>query len=432
MKQKSDQSIDKSIRLSLLDALLYSLMVGAGESYLPAYALSLGLGDVAAGILTSLPLVSGAFIQLFTPKWIQKIGNPKSWIVATVMIQSLAFLPLVYFSSNYKPDFWILFLVFTLYWASGFSINPFWTYWMSHLIPEQEKNKYFSLRSKISQVGILIGLVGGGLALNHKVDFMPFSSVFGTLFFLAFSCRLLSGVVLSQKVYFPEWNKVLKSETFSFLDSIKFLGKKSETRSLLLLLFPFYTSVFISAPFVNPFLLSQLKLDYSHYMGSLVALLVGKLICSWFLEKYNKQITSHSVFFWGVFCISPGPMFWGVSNGFTFILFLQFFSGVAWACYEVGTQLILFKDISLKEKIPFVSLYNFFMSTAAIFGTFIGAMFLKSFSSTYSNYIILFLLGGLARVVLSAPLLSKIKFLEEKKSLYQREKHPETVLDKVS
>ncbi len=100
MKQKSNQNIDKSIRLSLIDALLYSLMVGAGESYLPAYALSLGLGDVAAGILTSLPLVSGAFIQLFTPKWIQKIGNPKSWIVATVIVQSLAFLPLVYFSSR--------------------------------------------------------------------------------------------------------------------------------------------------------------------------------------------------------------------------------------------------------------------------------------------------------------------------------------------
>jgi len=421
MKSSGDKPIDKSIRLSLIDAFLYSLMVGAGESYLPAYAISLGLGEVAAGILTSLPLVSGAFLQLFTPKWVQKIGKPKSWIVVTAIVQSLAFLPLIYFSSTYKPDFWILFIVFTLYWASGFSINPFWTYWMSHLIPDSHKNEYFSLRSKISQVGIMIGLIGGGLALSNKVEFGPFSSVFSILFFLAFTCRLLSGIVLSQKVYFPEWNKVMNAEKFSFVDSLKFLHKKSETRNLLFLLFPFYASVFISAPFVNPFLIAQLKMDYSHYMGSLVALLLGKYLCSWALEKFSHKITSYSVFFWGVFCISPGPMFWGISNHFAFIFFLQFFSGIAWACYEVGTQLILFKDISLKEKIPFVSLYNFFMSAAAIVGTFIGAFFLRSFSATYTTYITLFLLGGLARVVLSAPLLRLIKNLEEKKSLKDME-----------
>lgn len=417
MSSELDAKIDRSIRLSVIDAFLYSLMVGAGESYLPAYAISLGLGEVTAGILTSLPLVSGAFLQLFTPKWVQKMGNPKSWIVTTAIVQSFMFLPLVYFSSNYKPDFWILFSIFTLYWASGFSINPFWTYWMSHLIPEKDKNKYFSMRSKVSQMGIMIGLIGGGLALNNKVEFAPFSSVFGTLFFLAFACRLLSGVVLSQKVYFPEWNQTLLKEKFSFMDSLKFLFHKSETRKLLFLLFPFYASVFVSAPFVNPFLLAQLKLSYSDYMGSLLALLVGKYLASWFLEKNNKKISSYGIFFWGVFCISPGPMFWGVSNAYIFILFLQFFSGVAWACYEVGTQLILFKDIQLKEKIPFVSLYNFFMSAAAIVGTFLGAQFIKGFGATYSTYITLFLFGGVFRVILSAPLLKLIKQLEEKKTI---------------
>lgn len=422
MKAHADHKIDKSIRLSVVDAFLYSLMVGAGESYLPAYAISLGLGEIAAGILTSLPLVSGAFLQLFTPKWVQKIGNPKSWIVSTAIIQSLMFLPLVYFSSHYKPDFWILFSIFTLYWASGFSINPFWTYWMSHLIPEKDKNEYFSMRSKVSQIGIMIGLIGGGLALNNKVEFGPFSSVFGILFFLAFTCRLLSGIVLSQKVYFPEWNQALQKEKFSFKDSMKFLYKKSDTRQLLLLLFPFYASVFVSAPFVNPFLLAQLKMGYAEYMGSLLALLIGKYLSSWYLEKNNKNISSYGIFFWGVFCISPGPMFWGVSNAYAFIWFLQFFSGVAWACYEVGTQLILFKDIELKEKIPFVSLYNFFMSAAAIVGTFIGAQFIKGFGAHYSTYITLFLIGGVCRVVLSAPLLKLIKNLEEKK-IEQEAKH---------
>ncbi|MCK6598383.1 MAG: MFS transporter [Bdellovibrionaceae bacterium] len=406
-----EKQIDRSMRLSLMDAFFYSLMVGAGETFLPAYAISLGSGQITAGILTSLPLVTGAFLQLFTPKLVQKLGNPKWWVVSSVLVQACAFLPLVFFSSLNKPDIVFLFLIFTLYWASGFSVNPFWTYWMSQLIPEAEKNKYFSVRAKISQVGLIIGLVAGGLALNYKVEFLPFSSVFGGLFFVAFLCRLLSGVVLSRKTYKAEWSGVLKEQNFSLKETLNFIRKSSKERSFLFSLFPFYASVFISAPFVNPFMLAQLKMEYSHYMGALVALLIGKFFCSWYLEQRSQKITPYGVFFWGVLLISPGPLMWGVSNGLIYIMMLQFFSGMAWACFEVGIQLILFKKVSLREKIPFVSMYNFFMSLAAIIGTFIGAQSLRWLTLSYDSYINLFLFGGVVRFLTAFPLLRMIYHL---------------------
>src|SRR5690606_14891013 len=102
-------STEKTLRLSLIDAFLYFLMVGVGESYLPAYVLSIGMNELFAGILASLPLVSGAFLQLFTPKGLQKVGSHKSWVVGTATIQALTFLPLIYFSDHGAPDFWTLF-----------------------------------------------------------------------------------------------------------------------------------------------------------------------------------------------------------------------------------------------------------------------------------------------------------------------------------
>ena len=76
----------KSQQLSLVDAFFVSLMVGAGESYLPAYALSVGISESSAGLLTSVPLVFGALIQLLTPWGLQKINNVKRWVVATTTV----------------------------------------------------------------------------------------------------------------------------------------------------------------------------------------------------------------------------------------------------------------------------------------------------------------------------------------------------------
>ena len=403
-----DQKFGKSLKLSLIDGLLYSIMVGAGESYLPAYALSLGYSDVAAGILTSLPLITGAFLQLFTPTLVQKSKKPKSWMVVSAALQAMVFLPLIYFETYQKPNFWVLILIFTLYWTSGFSINPYWTHWMNHLVPDEIKNQYFSLRSRIAQIGVLIGLVGGGLSLHYKVEIGPFSGFFTVLFLIAFVCRIISSVILSQKEYVIDWDSTVTKEKVSFKEYYIFLTSGSTASKFILSLFPFYTCVYISSPFVAPFLISQVKLDYSEYMGALIALLMGKILGAWYIETIGKTMQPKHLFFWGVFLISPGPMFWGLSKNYLFILVLQFFSGFAWAFYEVGTQLLLFKNQNIKNRISFVSLYNFVMSFAVIVGTFIGASFIRNFSANYENFITLFLLGGFFRVVFSASLLNRI------------------------
>ena len=273
-----DQKFGKSLKLSLIDALLYSIMVGAGESYLPAYALALGYSDVAAGVLTSLPLITGAFLQLFTPTIIQRTRKPKRWMVLSAAMQAMVFLPLIYFETHQKPNFWILILIFTLYWTSGFSINPYWTHWMNNLVPDEIKNQYFSLRSRVAQLGVLIGLVGGGLSLHYKVEIGPFSGFFTVLFLMAFICRIISSVVLSQKEYVVEWDSNVVEEKVSFKEYFKFLTSGSDASRFILGLFPFYACVYISAPFVSPFLLSQVKMDYSDYMGALIALLAGKIL----------------------------------------------------------------------------------------------------------------------------------------------------------
>lgn len=401
--------VDRSLRLSLVDAFLYALMVGIGETYLPAFALSVGLGEAAAGILTSLPLICGALLQLLTPKALQRIGSHKIWVVLAVAGQSLAFLPLIYFSwSEANPNFWILLIILTLYWGAGFSATPAWTYWMGHLVPEDISQRYFSNRAWVSQLGILLGLVTGGVALHQDIHLPGFPSVFAGLFFLAFLCRLGSSVSLSRKIFRPEW-VLPEPQSLGVRASWRIFWEDPVKRNFFLILFPYMGSVYLSAPFVTPYFLAQLKMDYGQYMLAIAALLCGKMTSLWFLSRARTPRRGLQWLILGVSTVSPLPALWALSGNYFYVLALQFVSGMAWSGIEVGLSLIFFKDLSPKEKVPVLTVYNLLNASAIILGTLIGGTILKLSGESLTGYYIVFVVGTLARVILSRPLIRQAR-----------------------
>lgn len=70
-------------------------MVGCGETYLPAFALALGLGPLAAGLIASLPVLIGAVVQLITPFGVGWLGSNRRWVIGCTTLQAISFLPLV-------------------------------------------------------------------------------------------------------------------------------------------------------------------------------------------------------------------------------------------------------------------------------------------------------------------------------------------------
>ncbi len=410
----------KTLRLSLIDAFLCSLMVGVGETYLPAYVLSIGLNEVFAGILASLPLVSGAFLQLFTPKGVKKIGSHKSWVVASTALQAMAFLPLVYFSDQGSPNFWTLFLILTLYWAANFAVGPAWNYWMGHLIPQEHACEYFAKRARISQIALLIGVVGGGICLHNKVELGPFSSVFGLIFFLGFLCRIGSSLLLSAHHFQRDWTSGQKY--CGLKDSLKLFMKCGVKRKFLLSFFPLQIAVYLSSPFVTPYLLAQVKLDYASYMGSLAAALIGKILMMTAIQKRQDSVDPFKLFMWGLILICPSPILWSLSQNYSYIITLQLMAGMAWACYEVGLSLIFFRDLKSEEKIPLLTVYNILSAAGIIVGTAIGGKLLMMFGMTSFGYMSVFAIGGFLRFGLAFSMIRVIRTWQKEENLLESEK----------
>jgi len=402
---QSVRSTEQSLKLSNLDAFLYSLMVGAGESYLPAYSLSIGMGEAFAGILASLPLVSGAVLQLMTPRLLHRVHSHKYWVVLSTALQAMAFLPLIYFSATRAPNFWVLFFILTLYWGAGFSAGSAWNFWMGQLVPENSSSKYFSFRNRVQQIGILLGIVGGGVALHNKVAIGPFTSVFTLLFVFAFVCRLTSTLVLSKKMYQSEW--VLKDQVHRLRDSWKVFWRGQHKKKFFTYLVPFQIAVYISSPFVTPYMLAQMKMNYGQYMGAIAALMVGKIISLSIMQRLKGNFDGFKVMIAGLVLVSPLPALWALSEGYYYVVALQIVSGMGWACFENGLSLVFFKDLRQDEKVPVLTIYNLLNSLAIIIGTSLGAKFLGILGEEKSVYWGLFAGGALLRVIFCIPVVKQ-------------------------
>lgn len=395
----------RSQKLSLIDAFLYSLMVGAGETYLPAYCLSIGMGEVFAGLLTSLPIVSGAFLQLLTPKLLAQLGSAKHWVVLSVAVQAFTFVPLIYFSSTHTANFALMFLILTVYWASGFSAGPAWNYWMGRLVSAEQGQQFFAKRARVSQYGILLGLTLGGISLHNRVDLLPFSSVFTTLFIIAFIARLLSSYILSKHSASHEKETATK-KTWTLKQSYEIFFANKEKKRFFLYLFPFQAAVFITGPFVTPYMLAQVHMGYSEYMIAVAMLFIGKILVLSLVEHLGFKANATTAkklnmnLFWlGLLLIAPMPMTWAISSNQIYIMFLQLISGAFWALVEVGLSLIFFQDISEDEKVPVLTIYNFLNALAIIIGTTIGGQILLTFGEHMSAYKGMFVFGGILRTL---------------------------------
>ncbi len=383
---------------SWVDALFASLMVGIGESYFAAFALSKGFSAVSAGLLTTLPLVLGAVVPLFFVHWVSQVRSLKKWVVWSAGFQAVSLIGLVLASALPEPPQILVFTLATLYFAGGFMVAPPWNFWMGTLVEDKEVSGFFAQRLRLTQLGLFSGLLLGGVLLHHPPEFLQEASllpVFGVLFLAAFVFRLISvGALSAQK----ETRQMAFPQSYNLLQSLDLLMRRPGALKFFIFLFVFYVVIFITSPFVNPFFLVELKFDYQKYMIALVALMVGKAMSLPWGARWIQRFGTKKIFFVGALGISPLPALWAFERSFEFALLLQWVSGVFWALFELSFSVIFFSHLKAKEKMPFLSLHQFFNSAAILCGSLIGALILHSMPDHSRGYDLMFILGSVLRV----------------------------------
>ncbi|MDH5566151.1 MAG: hypothetical protein OEY15_05705, partial [Myxococcales bacterium] len=127
--------MQRDLRAIVGDGVSFSVMVGLGESYLAAFVLAAGLGAVAAGLVTTVPLLAGSVLQLSTPAGVRLLRSHRRWVVLCAVLQAASFLPLIGGALLGRVSYATVFLAAAAYWGFGMGTGPAWNTWVGAIVP---------------------------------------------------------------------------------------------------------------------------------------------------------------------------------------------------------------------------------------------------------------------------------------------------------
>jgi MFS family permease len=361
-----------------------------------AFALALGVGAVATGFLTTLPLVAGACLQLAAPYGARKLGTLRRWAVLCAVVQAVTFLPLTIGALLGRLPVVVLFAAITLYWAAGMAINPAWNTWVGTLVPVSVRHRFFASRTLFHQLATLLALASGGFLLRWGASRGAPVRVFAALFGMAILARLVSARVLASYSDPPRgWPRLLPVTPREFL---RRLTAGQEGRFLLFLLFT-QSTISIASPFFTPYMLQSLRLGYAEYMILLAASFVAKVAMLPLCGRLAKRWGVIPVLTLGAVGIAPLPALWLVSDSFVYLICVQIIAGSVWAAYELSMILSQLELIGEEERPSVLAYFNLGNAVAQVAGTLLGGALLARLDASREAYVLLFAVSSAARAL---------------------------------
>lgn len=386
----------RDLRAMLSDGAAFSLMIGLGETYVPAFALAAGLGDATAGLVATLPMLAGAALQLGTPAGVARLGSYRRWVVTCAVVQALSFLPLVAGGVRGGISEWWLFGSMAAYWGAGMATSPAWNAWVAVLVPERRRAHFFAQRSRLSQLALLLAILSAGEILRRGEAFDRPLAAFALLFCAASLARLLSATFLSRQSEPPG---LATGQRRLSAHGVWSVVRGGDARRLLLYLLCVQAAVHLCAPYFTPYMLGPLGLSYRGYVLLTAAAFASRILLLPALGRWAHARGSRALFRVGALGIVPLPALWLVSDDFAYLLVLQLFAGAAWAALELATLLSFFETLEDRDRSSVLSAFNFANTVAIALGALAGAAVFRAFDSAHEIYPILFFGSSLARLL---------------------------------
>ncbi len=395
-RQPRDGVLRRDLRYSIIDGVAFSVMVGIGELYLARFALAIGVGESAAGLLVSVPLLIGATLQLTTPRGVRWLGSMRAWVVLCVTIQALSFVPLALGAAvGYLPTL-LLFALVSLYWASGMASGPPWMTWITTIVPQRVRLRYFARRSRMLQAGQVLAMLCGGLIIELCLAHGSITRAFAIMFLVACASRLVSVFYLarhSQPVALP-LGQVNVSP-----GALRALLLHSAGGRLLAFQLLMQLACYTSGPFFTPYMINHLKLDDASYVVLISITFVSKVLTLPLLGQLSRRFGTRAVLAAGAAGVALLPALWLVSGNFWYLLAVQCLAGLVWAAFELTSLLLSFELIPEQTRTSIFTSFNLANASCMVGGSLVGAALLKTLGENLTTYYIIFALSSGLRML---------------------------------
>jgi MFS family permease len=405
-------SLRRDLLVSTVDAMAFSVMVGCGETYFSAFALALGLGPVAAGMVASMPILVGAVLQLAAPLAVARIGSNRRWVVVCTLVQACCFIPMVWWAIRGHAGLWELLVAASLYWSAGMASVPAWTAWMATLVPDQLRTPYFANRNRLGQFAVFLGFVVSGLVLQWGEAREALLAAFAAMFGVAGVARLVSTACLCvcREPRPPGADATatpaavpLRQRVVGALRGMA--GRRSGPIVAYLCCFVFGTQM--AAPYFTPYMLRELGFSYHAFMLVFGTSFLSKALLLPAIGRLASRVGPLRLIWMASLAIVPLALLWLPSRNVAYLCGVQVLAGACWAAYELAVMLIFFQEVDADERTGVVTVYNLGVAVATVAGAATGGLILRSLGETWHAYATVFAVSCLARLAVT-PILRRV------------------------
>jgi hypothetical protein len=237
------------------------------------------------------------------------------------------------------------------------------------------RGRWFARRNRRAHLSTAIGILVAGLLLSRLEPGSAFEAGaksgtgFTVVFALAAACRAASAALLLAS---PE-------PRFGGLPGrvrvFRFLRTERGTSAWRLVLFValLQLSVYVAAPFFQPYMLEELRFSYLELMAASIAVTAFKvtLLPLWGagIDKQGARpvCTAAAI----LIAIVPLPWLW--ARGLGVVLFAECLSGIAWAGFEVAQFSLFLEATYRRTRLAVFAAQSLANGVAQLVGTLLGA-----------------------------------------------------------
>jgi len=391
---ENKQLIQKSLKWSVADGIFWALMMGLGESFILPLGVYFKIPDQLLAFCYSVPLLGGAILQIFSASMLRFFGSRKKMVSSLSFLQAICYLFLLTMLSLEKVTFLFFFMTTFIYWASALCLGPVWSSWIGSLTENVPRNTYFAKRNQWINLAMMCSMLMAGYFMkqceiheNQKLGFM-------FLFSCAFLFRSLSTWCLTQKYDPPTENIASVSLKQFYLMGFQLLRRKE------LVIFGFMAAfnfgVFFSAAFFVPYMFKDLKLSFDEFMLIQASSIAAKVL---FLKPWGvvcEKYGSRKVIILCAFFIFIIPLLWFFYFGVWYLCFVQIFTGIIWAGFELSSFNLMLGSSPEKERTVIWAWYNCVNGLGQVIASLTAGYFI-----TYGlfHYHDVFLISGILRLI---------------------------------
>ncbi|HEX9673114.1 MAG TPA: MFS transporter [Burkholderiales bacterium] len=367
-----DPETERSLQYSVRDGVAWSLMFGAGESYLQAFAVFLKATTAQITALSAVPLLLGSIAQLASA-WVAGYAiRRKTLIFAGVALQSVAWLPIIALAFvPLEASVTLLIAAVVLYYIGGQFAAPPWSSLISDLVPERRRGRFFGRRTQLMSIMTFASLTAAGLTLGFFEQRALAHWGFAAIFAIALSARLYS---LAQLMGMHEPLARLAPLTLPPLAGLLERMRGSDFSRFALFVAFMNLAVAMASPFFTLYMLRDLRFSYVEFtvvnafyvLMQFAALKLWGRLSDVFGNLRVVQVTS-TVF-------PTLPILWVLFPNFWAIMVLQVISGVAWAGFSLAAGNFLYDVVPPAKRAAYSAVHQALSNTAIFGGALIGGL----------------------------------------------------------